>query len=265
MPTVGPERNKAQRDADAGKHKASDALPHDVAPFDLSSFTLEQCVLEARFPQALALWDNAGALWRAIQEKWPEIRLIKAEPAKTTFQDGKTGFVVELQAARITILDSAKAIDELARIARYFFKLTAAHLQLSLYERLGLRLIYFKEFKDREQAASAFRSLGLLKVPNTKKFEIGEQPVHQAYGLRWESEKKGTLVSCRSETRKIDYDPPIESARVFSPIHIERDGIVVDIDYYTVAPVETGQVDMGEWLNHALHIVSRDTRYLFEG
>jgi hypothetical protein len=264
MPTAERDRNKTRKNAGTGERKTIPSLPDTVGHFDLSSFTLEQCVLEARFPQALALWDNAGALWRAIQEKWPDVRLVTAEPAKTSFQDGKTGFVVELKAARITVLNSAKSMDELSKIGRDFFKLTALHLQLLLYERLGLRLIYFKEFKDREQAASAFHSLGLLKVPSTKKFEIEEQPVNQHYSLRWESEKKGTLVSCRAETRKIDYDPPIEAAQVFSPIHTERSGIVVDVDYYTVAPVEIGQVDMGEWMNHALHIISRDTQYLFE-
>jgi hypothetical protein len=257
-----PERQR--NESRTGDPVTSTALLYSAGPFDLSSFALEQCVLEARYPQALALWDTAGSLWRAVQEKWPEIRLIKAEPAKTTFQDGKTGFVVELQLARIVVLDSVKSMDELAKIGREFFKLTAQHLQLSLYERLGLRLVYFKEFKDREETASAFRSLGLVRVPKAKKFEVEEQPVNQQYTLRWESEKKGTLVTCKAETRKIDYDPPIESAQVFSPIHKERNGIVVDIDYYTVAPVEIGQVDMGEWMNHALHIVSRDTRYLFE-
>lgn len=258
------ERNKSRRDAGANLSKTRSALPDALEPFDLSSFILEQCVLETRFPQALALWDSAGALWRAIQEKWPDIRLVTAEPAKTSFQDGRTGFIIELKAARITVLGSAKSMDELSKIGRDFFRLTAQHLQLSLYERLGLRLIYFKEFKDREQAARAFHSLGLLKVPNSKKFEIEGQPVNQQYSLRWESDKKGALLNCRTETRKVDYDPPIESAQVFSPIHTERSGIVVDVDYYTVAPVEIGQVDMGEWMNHALHIVSRDTQYLFE-
>jgi hypothetical protein len=258
------ERSKLPEDAAAVERKVASALPNSAPHFDLSSFTLEQCVLETRFPQALTLWDNAGALWRAIQEKWPEIHLVAAEPAKTSFQDGKAGFVVELKAARIIVLDSAKSMEELAKMGRDFFKLTALHLQLSLYDRLGLRLIYFKEFKDREEAASAFRSLGLIKEPTTKKFDIDERPVSQQYTLRWESEKKGTLVTCKAETRKIDWDPPIESAQVFSPIHKERSGIVLDIDYYTIAPVEIGQVDMGEWLNHALHLVSRDTRYLFE-
>ena len=264
MANPGRQRGKFPGDAAEVERAKSAGTPNNVGPFDLSSFTLEQCVLETRYPQALALWDSSGALWRAVQEKWPDMHLVKAEPAKTSFQQGKTGLVVELQAARIIVLDSAKSTDELAKIGRDFFNLTALHLQLSIYERLGLRLIYFREFRDRGEAALAFDSLRLLRVPDTKKFEVGEKPVNQQYSLRWESEKKGASISCRAETRKIDYDPPVESVQIFSPIHKERNGIVVDVDYYTVAPVEIGQVDMGEWANHALHVVSRDTRFLFE-
>ena len=235
-----------------------------VTPFDLSSFALEQSVLEVRYEVALALWDSAGALWRSIQDRWPEIRLVTADPTKQAFQSGKTGFVIELQAARITNMDSNKPLSELSKIAREFFKLTAMHLQTSLFTRLGLRLIYFKEFKDRASAAAAFHSLGLVKVPDTKKFEIDDPPVNGQYSIRWESAKKGALVVCKAETRKMDFDPPIESTRLLDPIHKEQNGIVVDIDYYTVAPVESGQVDMGEWMNHSLRIITRDTRYLFE-
>ena len=157
-----------------------------------------------------------------------------------------------------------KPLDELAQIAREFFKLTSTHLKLSVFTRLGLRQIYFKEFKSRGDAALAFNSLRLVKVPDTRKFEIEGPPVNGGYSIRWESDKKGALVVCRAETRKMDYDPPIESAQLFNPIHREQSGIVVDIDYYTVAPADSGQVDVGEWMNHAVRIVTRDTRYLFE-
>jgi hypothetical protein len=259
------ERNKSRKDdTHIGVGEASIVPSDRTAPIDLSSFTLEQCSLEARYAVALLLWDRAGALWRSIQDKWPDIHLVTADPTKQAFQTEKTGFVIELQAARITTMDSHKSLTELSGIAREFFKLAAKHLQISLFTRLGLRLIYFKEFKDRETAASAFHSLHLVRVPNNKKFEIEETPVNPQYSLRWESAKKGTLVTCRAETRKTDFDPPIESVRLFTPIHKEVNGIVVDIDYYTVAPVDSGQVDMGEWLSHAQHVVVRDTRYLFE-
>lgn len=56
---------------------------------------------------------------------------------------------------------------------------------------------------------------------------------------------------------------PPEAARFLKPLHRETSGVVLDIDYYTVAPVETGQMDVSEWMRHAVHLVGRDSRYLF--
>jgi len=237
----------------------------DSERWDLSSFRLEQCVLEIRYPLALSLWDSSGAMWRSILEKWPDLKPVTADPMKTNFQRGKTGFIVEARAARVNSIEPEDSVETLSKTAKEFFGLATQYLQISLFERLGLRLIYFKEFKDRRQAASAFHSWGLVRVPDARKFEIEGQPVNPQCSLRWESEKKGVWVQCRAETRKVDYDPPVEAAQTFKPIHTERNGIVLDIDYYTVAPVEVGQVDMAEWAKHAMHVIVRDSGYLFEG
>jgi hypothetical protein len=258
-------REQSRSQSQAAATQSSSPARSNSAPVDLSAFSLETFSVEIRYATALLLWDRAGVLWRSIQEKYPDIRVVTVEPSKTSFQSGKTAFVIEVKTARINAVDPEKSsMDELPKVARDFFKLTIQHLEISLCERLGLRLVYFKEFKDREQAASAFHAMGLVKVPDGKRFDVDEHPVNQQYVLRWESEKKGAVVQCRAETRKIDWDPPIESVRLWYPVHREQNGIVVDIDYYTVAPVEVGQLDMGEWSKHALHVISRDIRYLFE-
>jgi len=216
-------------------------------------------------PRATALSHIEFLPRRFPEKKLKDRRVLSVEPSKTSFQRGKTAFVVELKTARINAVDPEKSsMDELPKVARDFFRLTTQHLEISLCDRLGLRLVYFKEFKDREQAASAFHAMGLVVVPDGKRFEVDQPPINQQYVLRWESEKKGAVVQCRAETRKIDWDPPIESVRFWNPVHREQNGIVVDIDYYTVAPVEVGQLDMGEWSKHALHVISRDIRYLFK-
>src|SRR5207253_7840645 len=130
-------------------------------------------------------------------------------------------------------------------------------------KRVGFRLVYFKEFKDKPEAASTFFSLRLINVPEGKKFEVDQKPVDPQYSLRWESEKKGVLLACRAETRVVDIEPPPEAARVMSPVHKETSGIVFDTDYYTVAPVEAGQFDTAEWIKHALHVIARDSSYIF--
>src|SRR5439155_9521733 len=230
--------------------------PDCLAPFDLASFQLEQSVLEIRYPLALSLWDKSGALWPSVQEKWPEILPVHADPMKTSFQIGKSGLLVEVELARITTMNPERSLEQFSATAREFFRLTTQHLQVAMYKRVGLRLLYFKEFKGRKEAATALFSLGLLKVPETKKFEVEEQPVDPQYILRWESDKKGVLLQCRAETRKTDFDPPASLSSLIKPVHQEKSGIVFDVDYYTISPVEPGQMDVVEWIKHGLHVLT---------
>jgi|SRR5579859_2498820 len=246
---------KEGQEAVAGTSKAS--------PFDLSAFELENCTLEVRYPFALALWDRSGQLWTAVQEKWPDITPTFVEPRKTDFQVGKNRLTVEFELARITTVDPGKSLDQFFLDAKDFIPIVTKHLHVTTFKRVGFRLIYFKEFKDKAEAADAFLALGLVRVPEGKKFEIDVKPINPHYGLRWESEKKGVMLSARTETRQINVEPSPEAARLMKPIHKQIDGMVVDVDYYTVSSVDPAQLDPAEWMRHAAHLVSRDTRYLF--
>jgi hypothetical protein len=241
-------------------NKSSEVRP---TSFDLSSFQLEQGVLEIRYPQALDLWDKSGALWKSIQRKWPDLKLTHADPMKTQFQTGKNTLKVETELGSVTSINPERSLEEFSAVAKDFFATTTQYLQISLFKRVGLRLIYFKEFKDKKDASAAFFALRLVNVPDGKKFEIEDRPIDPQYILRWESDKKGVLVQCRVETRKTDFDPPPMLEPLIKPIHQEKSGIVFDIDYYTVSAVEPGQIDMSQWIKHALHIISRDSRYIF--
>jgi hypothetical protein len=95
-----------------------------VTPLDLSSFRLEQGVLEIRYPLALALWDKSGALWRSVQGKWPELRLTHAEPMKTAFQIGKNALKVEVELASVTMLNPDRSLEEFSAMAKEFFVMT---------------------------------------------------------------------------------------------------------------------------------------------
>jgi hypothetical protein len=232
---------------------------------DLSSFAVETAALEIRYPMALALWDRSGQLWKAVQEKWPEIVPITVDPRKTDFYIGKTRLTVEFEAARISATDPERPLDGFFKDSREFVRLVTQYLDVPVYKRVGFRLVYFKQYKSKADAASAFSSLGLIRLPEGKKFEIPEPPMNPSYGLRWESEKKGAMLQCRTETRIVDIQPPIEAIRYMEPIHREMSGLVVDVDYYTVASVEPGQMDVLEWMRHGMHLIARDSAYLFGG
>jgi hypothetical protein len=235
-----------------------------AVPLSLSSFKLEQTTLEIRYPMALALWDKAGSVWQVIQEKWPKIAIVHAEPAKTIFRFRKTTFIIELESARITTFAPEKSLDEFRNDGRQFIAAIVQELKIRLFNRVGFRSVYFREYASREEAAADFLSLDLLRVPDRKVFEVSDQAISPQYVVRWESEAKGFLLQVRGEARKLDFDPPPEVANEIEPIHREKNGITLDFDYYTAAPVEPAQIDSAEWVKHGIHLINRDTKYLFE-
>jgi hypothetical protein len=233
--------------------------------FDLSSFEMDGSTLEIRYPRAFAMWDRSGQLCNAFQEKWPDMVPVSVDPQKIDFHvpGRKIRLSVAFERAHIIGVDPAQPMERFFEESKEFIQLTTSHLGITTYKRVGFRLRSFKEYKDKSSAAAAFFSLGLIRVPDGKKFEVDEQPVNPHYALRWESEKKGTQLQCRSETRTINIDVPPEGLRGMKPIHKEMSGIVFDVDYYTVAPVDVGQMDTSEWMKHAMHVITRDSRYVF--
>jgi len=232
---------------------------------DLASFNLEQATLEIRYPIALQLWDKCGSVWELIREKWAGIDIVPshAEPSRTIFRAGKNTLTIEMEAARITTPYPDRSLDEFGKSARDFVTAVVQGLKIPHFKRVGFRPVYFWECATRERAVSTFFSLGLVKLPEGKRFEVSEHPRNAQYILRWESDAKGVLLQVRDETRKLDFDPPPELADSVDPVHTERHGITLDVDYYTVAPVEPAQLDLAEWIRHSTHVIGRDTKYVF--
>lgn len=256
MPNISKHADVSERDTNAASAAAD-------PPSSLAAFKLEQVTLEIRYPVALELWDRAGAVWRSVQEKWPDVTLIRAEPARTDFRSGKNSFTIELEAARIVASVPDRSLEEFGKDAKMFMAAVMQTLRIDVLKRIGFRLIYFREYQSKEAAASALFSLGLLKVPENRRFEVSETPLLPQYLVRWESEIKGVFLQVRAEGRKLDFDPPPEAAQYIEPVHIEKDGVTFDIDYYTVASVQPSQIDIAEWARHAVHLINRDTKFVF--
>jgi hypothetical protein len=60
------------------------------------------------------------------------------------------------------------------------------------------------------------------------------------------------------QDRKIDFEAslPIEGIK---PIHLEKHILIFDLDYYTVAKVSVGQLNVKEWLSQNYRVLRRDS------
>ena len=72
----------------------------------------------------------------------------------------------------------------------------------------------------------------------------------------------GVRAVLEARDKKIDFESQPSMEEVQS-IHIVKHEVVYDIDYYTLANVSTGQLNVTEWIDQAYHMVKRDSRFFF--
>lgn len=231
---------------------------------DLSDFRLEQCVFEARYEPSYLLWDHAGSIWSQIRAKWPRLKLSQVEPSATQFTlDSR--FNLSVFVDKFAVIDQApdQSLKSFLDVAESLSKVAIHHLEINEFSRLGLRLIFFKEFSDREAASTALLSSQILNLPDGPHFGIDMPPVLPGYTVRWESKATGTTVRIEAEGRIIDFTPP--HFLDLRPMHKEVAGLKFDIDYYTVASVTVGQFSCRDWINQAWHLVNRDSKPFLTG
>ena len=115
-------------------------------------------------------------------------------------------------------------------------------------------MFFRKDFKDLEEAKAALTSLKLARLQSVERFGAASEPVE--IFLRWESAQLGAMLRFKAESGKIDVILPPELKE--SEIHSSYNGLVIDVDYYTVAPVERSQWDATAWVPRSLRTIKKD-------
>jgi hypothetical protein len=231
----------------------------------LSKLTLETAALEMRYQRAFSMWDHAGAAAEELRSKWPEIKLHDANPAKLLFSLPETyEMTVELEKAFIVAYHPPSKLDSFCADAKEFFNTVHRHLNVSEYSRVGLRLVYIKDFDALKSATEAALSLGTVKLPEGKFFGQEGTPKSVDLQYRWENKSNGMTVRLRTEGVIFELSPGLALRKEVQPFKREKHRFVYDTDYYTVAAVTPSQLRIPDWVNNALHLIHRDSK-LFLG
>ncbi len=223
---------------------------------DLSDFRLFTASCECRFDNAYQLWDRAGAIWSEFSARLPGLRMIKADPGQTVFRLAKQ-FEFNLQLDRYSVNAYGRSADqELMGTIQEFSAIVAQHLQIERYSRIGLRPIFFRSLPDVGAAAEHILALNLVRVPPKPSFGISGTP-EPRYLVRLEDKSKGCLMQIYSQKRELKPDLPFawegEDLATFESVDL-----AIDVDYYTIAAVTIGQINLPEWIKQAMHVIRRD-------
>lgn len=234
----------------------------------LSAFKFERVVFEVRFPTAFLLWDRAGAIWKEASAAMADLKLVSAEPAKTTFRRGDNfEYVVELEAARIIAHRPPDLkLSEFTGASETLVELLTRHLEVSVFSRVGLRFLFFKEFEDRNLETSAVLATGLVRVPSQDLFSTEARPVTALdCGIRWEDKALGVRALLQHQDRQYSLEKPpgLELPVPAPPTTVAWRGLSFDIDFYTVGAVQAGQLSAGEWISQQTKLLKEDATVFF--
>ena len=225
----------------------------------IDDFTLEKAVIELRYAPALLLWDRAGRLWSRVLEKYPELKLLQAQPNQTVFNLGRDfQFSVQTEKANLITDEPEPGLEKFQELADSFVDTVVTTLEIAAVSRVGFRLTYFKTTRDQAEAVEVFRSTGRLRIPNGKLFGVENQHAGGAFTLRLEDKQLGATVRIEVEGRKVDFEPPFGLKEVASVTDL-RHGVTFDIDLFTTSATPVSQLRASEWIKQGLHVIRRDS------
>jgi len=230
----------------------------------LSDLTLRQAVIEVRHDPAYLLWDRAGQLWSTVNSHYDSLRMITADPNQTVFRLGEnTEFAARLEGASLNAILPKRTLLEFADHAKFFFPAHSNILEIEEYSRVGLRLVFSKEYQTYRDASDALLEGGVLRHAENDHFGLSGKPLRPEWALRWEDAGSGVHIRANVDEKKYDFQAPLEWEGP-KPEKKPRIKLTYDVDWYKVSPTLVTQMSFPDWIEQCLHLTNRESDHFLE-
>jgi hypothetical protein len=128
-------------------------------------------------------------------------------------------------------------------------------LGISVYQRIGFRQIWTKEYKTIEETVDAYESVKISKSCSDI-FSVNKRASAYNTLVQWEGKTLGASLSVRTERRKQEVQVPWEVRSLVKVESLEKFYLVIDVDYFTTVTLNNEQFNAGEWIRSAHKQVS---------
>lgn len=235
-----------------------------MANLAIDDFKPFSVTCELRYKSAYLIYDRTGQVLEDLRNTFTDIAVSTAGPAQTAFMAEEGTFTLELGACRFTTtrFDNKNA-ETFTKHCTAFFDAVTNQLQINVFTRIGLRYIARKEFRTLDESKAALATMALVNLKPTKRFNSSDSPTEMFF--RWEDAQIGAYVRLRAETTEIKFPSTPELQDYVPKVDKKLHGVTLDIDYYTVAPVEREQWNSLEWLQQKLRIVRKEADGILQG
>lgn len=231
----------------------------------LTEFKIAHAICEIRFPNAYVFWDKSGELWTKCETQWPDLINKKSEPNRTTFTIGNSVELgVLINRAFIKYIFPKSSLEDFVEYCNNFFKILFSTIDIREFERVGFRINYIKDFKNKDEISEFVKKIDELHLPKIKNFGIEATVILPSYIFRLEGETLGIRANIEFVSKEFELEVPLEIGERES-IHKEFTQLAIDYDYYTLKTTNAGQINISEWINHAYHSIKRDHESFWKG
>lgn len=227
----------------------------------VADFKTVNAVCELRYENAYLIYDRTGLVCHEARSFYTNCNILSATPNQTIFQADEGAGALELSQSRFSTNKPDASLEKFASHCKAFFDSVTIHLDVRVFTRVGLRILFRKDFKDLDEAKAALTSLNLVNLRAEERFGAALEP-HEVF-LRWEGAQVGAMLRLKAESGKIDIILPPELEAEKSEIHKSFNGLILDVDYYTVAPVERSQLDASAWILRSVRTIRKNLDTIF--
>jgi hypothetical protein len=230
-------------------------------PLSIADFKTTFSVCELRYENAYLIYDRTGVVCHEARGFFTNGKVVTAAPTQTIFQADEGSFSLEVSQCRFSTNRPDASLEKFAGHCKAFFDSVTIHLDIRVFTRVGLRILFRKDFKDLDEAKASLNGLKLVNLPAEERFGASLEP--EEIFCRWEGKQVGAMLRLKAETGKIDIILPPELEAEKSEIHKSFNGLVLDVDYYTVAPVERSQLDTSAWILRSIRTIKKNIDTIF--
>jgi hypothetical protein len=231
-----------------------------VAVASYSTFRKRLTTLEVRFPEAYRLWDKAGSIWSDARGLFADFRNLNANPGQVNFFADER-FSLNISLDKIYCIDHKPYINSDKRLDVFdgFMKIALESLKVSTLNRIGCRTISGLEFKSKQDVIRAMKEMNLIRTPSSKFFNIDPINISPSYIAEIDDGDIGYRMSISAQTRKFEISILPETVDFLENKEEKTDeSLVIDVDFYTMKPIDVGAFRASAWMERCERSISRD-------
>ena len=212
----------------------------------LSDFEFRQATCEIRYAEAPLIFDRTGEIFHHLGKRFTNLRNELGTPIQTQMTADEGVFNIQMTAARLTASKLDASLEKFASHCKLFFDFLADRLDIAVFTRIGLRLIYIKPYGSSDEPKAALNALKSLGIKVEPRFGVGSEITE--WVARWESKELGATLRLKAENGTLDaqFNPDLGLGQ--TSVHKEYHHLIADVDYYTLAIVERSQWDPVNWI-----------------